>query len=275
MNRLFLFFSRNRVFFTFLILEYFSFWLVINRNSYQQASFFQFSIEWGGKIDEFKFEILKTLSLKSENEELMSENARLKESLQNLKPKFGVRTDLPPEILNRYYFIPAQVINQTTELMNNYLTLDKGRKDGISIGMGVLSSSGVVGKVISASSNFSLAQSILNPNFFIASQLTRTGIQGSSKWDGENIFRSKLLFIPMNLDVRVGDSIVSSGYNSVFPPGIPIGIVSRVRTEEGEAYLNITINLFHDFKRNRPVYGVGDRLSPEKDTLEILIPGIP
>ncbi len=271
MNKLFLFFSRNRVLFAFILLEICSFWLVVNKNSYQNASFFLVSIEWSGRVENVKNSILQTLSLKDQNEKLMTENARLKESLQNLQPKMGIRSDLPPEVLNRYYYVPAEVINQTTERMSNYLTLNKGRKDGISENMGIISSSGVVGKVINASSNFSLGLSILNPSFYIASKLSRTGIQGSAKWDGQNIYKSKLLYVPMNLDVRVGDSIVTSGFNSVFPAGVPVGIVSDVNVQEGDAFLDITFILFHDFKKTSAVYSVGDRLKVEKDTLEQII----
>ena len=272
MNKLLLFFSRNRVLFSFLILEFFSIWLVVNRNSYQQASFFLLSVEWTGRIDQAKRSFLETLSLKEQNETLMQENARLKEIIQNTQPQGGVRSDLPPELLNRYYYIPSNVINQTTELMNNYLTLNKGRMDGVSEGMGIISSTGVVGKVISSSSHFSLAQSILNPNFFIASKISRTGIQGSAKWDGSNIYKSQLLYIPRNLDVRIGDTILTSGFNSVFPAEVPIGIVNDVQAEEGAAFLSISFILFHDFKKTDLVYAVGDRLRSEKDTLENQIP---
>ncbi len=271
MNKLLLFFTRNRVLFSFLILEFFSIWLVVNRNTYQQATFFLVSVEWAGRIDNVKQNVLQTLSLKEQNEDLMAENARLKESLRNLQPKMGLRSDLPPELLTRYYYIPGKTINQTTELMNNYLTINKGSSDGVSAGMGVISSAGVVGKVISASSHFALAQSILNPNFFIASKISRTGIQGSAKWDGQNIYKSKLLYIPRNLDVRVGDSIMTSGFNSVFPEGVPIGIVSDVQSGEGDSFLDITFILFHDFKKTDLVYTVGDRLRIEKDTLEIQV----
>ena len=118
MNRLFLFFARNRVFFTFIILEFISVWLVLNKNSYQQAAFYKLSISWSSEIDEFRNSIVSTLQLKEKNEELLEENARLKEALRNIPPGQGSRSDLPPEILNRYYFIPATVVNQSTERMN-------------------------------------------------------------------------------------------------------------------------------------------------------------
>lgn len=269
MLRIIEFLTRYRVFFSFIILELIAVSAVINRNSYQDASFHMLSLQVSSQVDQARWSLTRLLKLEETNRDLMESNARLYETLsKNTRPP--ERSDLPPELLNRYFFVPARVINQSTDRMKNFLTLNKGISEGLKSGMGVLSSKGIVGKVTQVSSHFATVQTILNPDFLIPGQVSRDRILGSVKWDGVNIYQSKFLFIPKHLEVYQGDTVITSGFNTLYPPGFPIGIVSQVDRSEDLSYLDIVIQIQHDFKKSDVVYVVGDRLKEEKEILEKL-----
>ena len=99
------------------------------------------------------------LSLKEKNKILLNENVRIKNQLS----KYSFEKNLNFVDYNNYYFFKsARVINNSVFKRNNFLTLNKGIKDGIKIGQGVVINDGIVGIVKSVSQNYSLVISILN-----------------------------------------------------------------------------------------------------------------
>ena len=141
MNRLFGFFYDNRAFFTFLILELMCAWLIVQNNHYQSASYFNSSNKLAANIIGFSNGVREYFSLRVINRELADENAILRTKLEQRNQSLyslEVREIKDPAIVNRYEYVSAKVVNNTVNLTNNYLTLDKGTADGIEPGMGVI-----------------------------------------------------------------------------------------------------------------------------------------
>ena len=148
------------------------------------------------------------------------------------------------------------------------MLIDKGTDDGVKKDMGLLGPEGIVGVVINSSKKFAVAASILNTNQRIAAQLLSNNAQGSIVWRGENPLMSDFENIPLHIKVKVGDTVVTSGYNSVFPSNKLIGIVSDVNVESHKLFQDIKVNLTTDFSTIRNVYAVRN---VEKDTVNLLL----
>lgn len=177
--------------------------------------------------------------------------------------------DLDSSFQSGFEFWSAKVINNSIHLNQNHITLNKGKKQGIREGMGVFNEQGVIGRVKGVTENFSSVISLLHIDLLLSSKIKRTKVFGSTKWDGNNPQLAKLLYVPRHVQVTEGDTVVTSGYNAVFPEDIPIGWVKEVRPGEETNYLDITIQLSTDFTKLSYVYLVENHLRQELDSLNI------
>lgn len=239
----------------FIILEAISFIMMINSQEYQKSVFLSSSnavvatlYNWTNSVGEF-FKLRNTNNqLSSENTDLKNQIIDLQNKLNAFKPSLtdSLNFKLSPE--NEYRFISAKVINNSTDKFQNYLTLNKGSKDGIKPDMGVVSSEGVVGIIKSVSPRFSVVIPILNPKIQISCKFKRTDYTGSLVWNGEDYRYANLMDIARHVDIRLGDTIVTSGFTRTFPEGIPVGIVEDYNIKESDAYYNIKVKLAVNFR---------------------------
>lgn len=239
----------------FIILEIISFIMMINSQEYQKSVFLSSSnavvatlYNWTNSVGEF-FKLRNTNNqLSSENTDLKNQIIDLQNKLNAFKPSLtdSLNFKLSPE--NEYRFISAKVINNSTDKFQNYLTLNKGSKDGIKPDMGVVSSEGVVGIIKSVSPRFSVVIPILNPKIQISCKFKRTDYTGSLVWNGEDYRYANLMDIARHVDIRLGDTIVTSGFTRTFPEGIPVGIVEDYNIKESDAYYNIKVKLAVNFR---------------------------
>lgn len=238
----------------FIILEIISFIMMINSQEYQKSIFLSSSnavvatlYNWTNSVGEF-FKLRNTNNqLSSENTELKNQIIELQNKLKALEPSItSLNFKLLPE--NEYRFISAKVINNSTDKFQNYLTLNKGSKDGVKPDMGVVSSEGVVGIIKSVSPRFSVVIPILNPKIQISCKFKRTDYTGSLVWNGEDYRYANLVDIARHVDIRLGDTIVTSGFTRTFPEGIPVGIVEDYSIKESDAYYNIKVKLAVNFR---------------------------
>ena len=170
----------------------------------------------------------------------------------------------------QYTYIPAKVINNSARRINNYLTVDKGRKDGLEPGMGAISSFGVVGVVKTVSNNYATLYSLLHGEMQVSSLLSRLGVFCTTKWDGIDPLYANLLYIPRHVELQEGDTITTSGYNAIFPEGIPIGRIKSFNIEENETFYNVIIELSSDFQSLSHVYLISNYYRQGKDSVELL-----
>ena len=134
--------------------------------------------------------------------------------------------------------------------------------------MAAISTFGAVGKVKSVSSHFSVLISLLNIDEQVSSILKRTGNFGTSQWDGTDPRAVNLLYVPRHVQPQVGDTVLTSGYNAVFPEGILVGIVKEVKLKDEALFYDIRVALAQDFRRLSFVKIVKSRQKSELDSLE-------
>jgi rod shape-determining protein MreC len=265
------FFLRSRNFILFVLLEVLCFYFIINTSNYWSATYFNTSNRYAAKILAWSNAANEYANLEQVNADLATENNRLRSQLTQVlqsKPAAPVQYQADSTFANRFKFTVAKVVNNTTQFANNYITIDKGTDDGIRPGMGVISPTGIVGKVKICNRNFSVITSILHSDYLVSSQLIKAGEIGTSKWDGVDPHLIKLNDISLTKKVSKGDSVVTSERNSTFPPGILIGRVRSVGVQPNKVFHDLTLDLATNFSSLAFVYVVENRLQGEQEQLE-------
>jgi rod shape-determining protein MreC len=271
MERLFLFIYQYRSFFTFLVLEVICVWLLVQNNQYQGARFFNSANAVAANINASSQNFSDFLSLRETNRQLAEENALLKRKLEQRNQSLyslNVREISDPVLINRFDFRAARVVNNSVHQFKNYLTINKGAKDGIIPGMAVISAEGIVGKVKTTSDNFSVVTSLLNIDVLTSVQLQRTSHFGTVQWDGLSPDYINLLYVPRHVEPQVGDTIVTSGYNSIYPEGLSVGTISKIELRDEALFHTIRVKLSQDFRKLTYVAVVKSTLKAEQDVLE-------
>jgi rod shape-determining protein MreC len=242
---------KHYAFLLFLLLEVFSFVLIFNFNSYQNAQYLNSSNKITATIYNSFNSVGRYFSLASVNRKLAKENAMLKSLISDL-PYIRIT---PYSVVSKaeitdsvYRFISARVINNSVDKQNNYITLNKGRKDGIKPGQGIVNSEGIVGMITQVSESFSLGFSVLNKRWGASAKLKKSGTFGPLSWDGKDSRYANLNGIPFHVELAVGDTVITSSYSSVFPEGIMIGTVHSLEKPPGESYYLISVELATNFR---------------------------
>jgi len=270
MRNLWRFISNYNAFFLFLIFEVASLVIYIKNNSYQRAGFINSANNVAGGFYEKINGLYAYLSLKDVNDSLARENAHLRNLLKTSYYVDTVtRQKVSDTVYNQQYeYIVARVINNSVNRANNYLTINKGSKQGIATGMGVICSKGIVGKVIFVSDHFALVQSLLHKDSQFSAMLASTKEIGSLAW-GEDMDPHKAVLkeVSNNAQPKLGEWVVTSGY-SLFPEGIPIGKISSLRIKGGGYSLNMGITLSVDFSKLEYVNVVYNKFAKEQNALE-------
>lgn len=203
-------------------------------------------------------------ALASINKRLADENRVLREQITDLNLKVrGVDS-----VDYQYVFQTARVINSTFRRSMNYLTLNVGSQSGVKPGMGVITGRGAVGQVKSVSNHFCTVTSLLHRNLLISATVGKTKSLCTIQWDGVSPREAELKYLPRHVKLEVGDTVVTSGYNAVFPPGIMIGTVSEFSLEREDVFYQAKIRLSVDFSAVDYVFLVDNKLKQEQDSLE-------
>jgi len=218
--------------------------------------------------------IVEYSNLSKVNEDLSSENKRLYELVEKLQAQ---QTPITHSIINykadsavaaRFKFTVAKVTNLSVAQFNNYITIDKGTADGLAPGMGVISSTGVVGKIKSCSEHYSRIISILHSEYTVSAKIKSNNEIGSIKWDGLNPSVVEMTDVSRYKNVRVKDTVMTSDFNYVFPSNIVIGYVSKVGLKPDQTFHDIKVKLATDFSTLSYVYVINNKLEKEQRALE-------
>lgn len=270
MQAILFFINQYRNFILFLFLEAVSLLLLVSHHQGLQPLFSNAVTEYSSTLLSTSENVWEYFKLKKVNAELLRENEYLHYLLSKEQQKKNARLDPIKDsaIVKKYNFLSAQVVHNTTHRQNNYITINKGSSHGIKPGMGVMASLGLVGRVKSCSSNFSTVISLLHSESLIAVEVKRTKIIGSLKWNGKNPTYAQVHHVPSHFDILVGDTIVTSGYNAVFPSGVVVGIVEKVDKKYDETFYDIDIKLSAGYSALSYVYVVQNLLQEEQTALE-------
>jgi rod shape-determining protein MreC len=270
MRNLLIFITKYNAFFLFLIFEISSLIIYIKYNSFQKATFISSTSKVTGTLYAQANEFQGYLSLKEVNDSLARENARLR---NHLKSSFYIDTVAKRKVNDtiykqQYTYIEARVINNSINRSNNYITIDKGSQQGIGKGMGVICSSGLVGKVVFVSEHLSVVQSLLHKDSRFSAMLAKNKEIGYIEWsDDLDPHKGFLKDVSNNASPKIGEQVVTSQY-SLFPAGIPIGKVSNLHTKAGGYALNMEVTLAVDFSKLQYVDVVVNKLAQEQAGVE-------
>ena len=269
MRNLWLFISKYNAFFLLIIFFTISLIILVNNNSYQRASVWNSSNKIVGITYERVSKFSNYLVLGKTNDSLVAENARLRDLLKSsfYSDKIERVTTRDTVLKQQYTYTNARVINNSVHQRNNYITINRGKKHGIEKGMGVTSSSGIVGIIINVSENFATIRSLLHTETKISVSVDAN--MGSLIWgEGNFVARYAILKdIQSHLLVKKGARVVTSEF-SLFPPGTNIGTVSKTGVKGNDSSLDIEVKLDTDFASLQYVYVINNMLSKEQLSLE-------
>lgn len=278
MSQLFRLIFKIRNFLLFVVFELLSFYLIIKNNNYWDVSFFNTSSYYTAKTLEASNYVKNYMNLGDVNDQLIAENAELKKTVSALKQLQGRSGDfykVDSAFATRFEFKVAKVVNNTVNLTNNYLTIDKGRLDGVEPGDGVVCPQGVVGSVMSCSDHFSRVYSVLHSRQNVSAEVKNKTLReksdkalGIAKWGSLNPRVIDLTTIDRFKPVKQGDSVVTSEQNVVYPAGTMVGRIRKLSVKQDEAFFNVEVELSTDFQNLSYVYIVKNRLKKEQEELE-------
>ena len=269
MRNLLQFIIRNHLFFLFLLMEILSFTLIFRYNRFHRAGVLNFASSVQGFTYSRVARFQEYVNLRKINQDLINENNLLHNQLDQYKQMVMNTPVLSASSYpgRKYTYTQARIINNSINKQYNYLTLNRGKNYGIRPEMAVISPQGIVGMVYAASGNFSTVISMLNRDFRLSAKIRKNNYFGSLSWDGINPHIAILSEIPYHVDVQKGDTIVTSGYSTIFPEGILIGTVSSFEVEESN-FLKINVELSVDFNQLNYVYIINNLLNDEQIGLE-------
>ena len=208
-------------------------------------------------------------SLKGQNDRLALENDSLQRIVRSyeLAAKEADPASRPVMMDNGFNYIPATIIKSSANTQHNYIIIDKGSDDGVTRNSGVITSNGVIGIVDAVSPHYSYAISFLNTELFISARLGESGAVGPLAWDGTSSDGAILKEIPLQFKFEPGDTVYTSGYSSIFPPDIPIGVAGESKIING-ATNEIKVRLFQNHKALKYVTIVENARSKEIEAVE-------
>jgi rod shape-determining protein MreC len=260
MRNLLQFISKHHALLLFLLLELTALLLLIQNNHFRKAAFLNSTSGISAQVYESRHELKSYLSLKEINKELALENEKLK-TLLSQEPV------MDSSYMN-HQFIYAEVINNSTSKRNNYLTLNRGKRHGVKKGMGVITPQGIIGIVKETSNRFSSVLSVLHSQSKVSVILKKNHYFGSLEWPGHSYREALVKDIPSHVEVNIGDTIISSGYSTIFPSATPIGLVQEINTKPNSKFHELDITFIEDFKQLKLVYICKSNFQEEKSNLE-------
>lgn len=273
MQQLIYFIQKYKYFLFFLLLELVALFFTINNHSFHKSKFISSANSFTGGVYEKTNQLSEYLDLKKTNEGLAQENTRLKNELEKILTTLDstVALSVNDSLVyhQKYTYTLAKAINNKFSTSFNFLTLNRGKNDGIGIEMAVTNDKGIIGVTDQVSDGYARVRSILNKNSSINARLKGDNTYfGNLKWNGKDIQTLQLEDIPRQAVVKVGDTVITGGKSTIFPEGIFIGTVSSINSANSSAASTIDVKLFNDMKNIRNVYVISNLEKDEIRTLE-------
>ncbi len=258
----------------FLVLEGLSFLLLFRFNSFQGSVWLSSANTAVASVERIRQDCMSFLDLRSLNRQLTDENLRLQQEAEALREVlFDMVRDSSEverkmkERLQEYQLVPALVVSNSNSGTNHYLVIDKGRRHGIQPEMGVVSGSGVVGIVYLTGPNYSLVLPVTHQKSSISCRVQGQRYFGYLQWSGNNLRKAYVDDIPRYAKIKKGDCIETSGYSSVFPPGIYVGRICGISNSADGQSFRLDVDLGTDFANLRDVSVIATPYKAEIDTL--------
>ncbi len=271
MRNLIEFLARQHHWFVFVLLEAISLTLLFSYNNYQSSVWFSSANVVVGKIYDWSSQLEHFFSLTKVNEELTARNIALEEKVSDLSEKLTTVTKdssyvkdsllLPVQEMK---LIPAKVVSNSIIRPDNLMTINKGSKDGVKKDMGVVCGTGVVGIVYLVSPQYSVVIPLLNTKSNISCKIENREYFGYLIWQGGATDIAYLDDIPRHARFKLNENIVTSGYSSIFPPGIKVGKILHVYNSADGVSYRLSVKLSTNFSTLRDVSVVDNTAMKER-----------
>jgi rod shape-determining protein MreC len=251
----------------FILLEVISILLLANSQRYHRNRMVNTTNDVVGKIYEWSSEVGNYFRLNTANEQLAEENAMLR---QRLSVAYDIDTSTYSirEGDTLYKYIPAQVVNNSTNQTNNYIIINKGKRDGIERDMSVISTDGIVGVVTDVSRHYASVMSLLHSKSVVGVRIKKSQELASLKWGTNNYRYGMVEDIPTHILLQQGDTILTSSHSFIFPADLMVGTVEEFYPTAIDALNKAKIRFATDFATLRHVYVIKDLHKPELDSLK-------
>jgi rod shape-determining protein MreC len=259
----------------FILLEVVSVVLLFQYNSYQGSVWFSSASAVAGKVYELESKMTAYLSMAKENEELTMRNLYQERQLDQLRRLYAEATkdttaaELKElEFLSQYKLIQAKVVENSIHKLENLITIDKGRKDGVEPDMGVACGNGIVGVVYLVSDHYSVVISALNAaSSRISCAIRGRGYFGYLHWYGGDPSVAYVEDVPRHAKFKLGEWMVTSGFSSIFPSGVQVGKIEQVYNSSDGLSYKLKVRLSTDFGNVRDVVVISDKSIAERAAL--------
>lgn len=276
MHNLLQFLMKYSNFLLFLALEVVAFALMASGNRLQQRALWSSANIVLGTMYQAESAVVDYFHLRSDNERLVAENVALHNQIVALENELeSSRERRMTDSVSAYvyadkqlHYIPAKVINFSTSTQRNFVTINKGRRDGVDMDMGVIDQDGVVGIVRAVSERFAVVIPVINSDFAVSCRFLSNDKLGPLHWDGVDVRYAQLEDIARHVEVHEGDTLITSGLSEAFPAGIRVGVVEEATLEETDAYYHIKVRLAADFHRLGYVQVIQNSALKEQNDVE-------
>ena len=259
----------------FLLLEALSGFLLFHNHHDQGSVWFTQVNTVDARVHEWEAKALSYLRMPAENAALARRNIILQQKLDALRhedPPLPSResseqkvSPLRGDLEGSFSLIPARIIDNSVRKRDNMIVIDVGSNNGVTPEMGVVSGTGVVGIVSAVTPHHALVMSILNSH--ISCRLRGTEYFGYLKWKGGTPLRAYMDDVPRHAHIQKGDVVETSGFSNVFPAGIFLGKVDKIKnSSDGLAY-ELEILLSTDLANIRHVNVINNLIKEELDSL--------
>ena len=250
----------------FLILEVLCIIMLVNNLPYQKRKLTNVGNAISGRFFKSKTNFTNYFFLKEENQLMMEHNALLMSRLYKINQDTSVLVDTSSF---DFKFISANVINNSVDNVNNYLLIDKGRKDGIKKDMGVICEKGVVGKVVNVTENYASVISMLHPYTIISARFVDNQHIANVSWDNLDYRFGTVKDIPLHLVLEKGDTLVTSGFSNIYPADIMVGTIEEMLESDSKDFNTAKICFSTNFSTLRHVFVIENLHQTEIDSLTI------
>lgn len=277
MRKLLDFLLEKKHWFLLILFEVISFTLIYRNNSYQRSVMINSANYASGYVLSVAGYVQSYLNLRTINRNLQEQNGQMEMQLLDLQEQIEVmQADTvtfkgavsDSARIFPFQFVIAEVVNNSISQLSNYITINKGRKDGIQPDMGVVSEQGVVGIVSNVSDHFSVIISLLNPKSKLSCKVLGNNSFGYLTWDGRDADYAILEELPRHAEFHKGDTIVTSGYSAIFPAGLIVGVVDDFYKERDDNFYALRVKLATPFSSLQHVRVIQNAYRNEQIELE-------
>jgi rod shape-determining protein MreC len=183
-------------------------------------------------------------------DELAAENARLQEELLMQRYQLQKLDYLTAEnerlnallkssAIVEEEVVRVQLIGESPDPFAKRILINKGSTEGVYIGQPVIDEAGLMGQVVEVQPLTSWVLLITDPQHGTPVQVNRNGVRALAYGTRDNLHQLILTDVPNTADIKEGDEISTSGIDRKFPPGYPVGVITRIFHDPGKPFADV------------------------------------